>query len=283
MKNEFKIREDLKTLLEEREESVLSLSNKIGVSLRTLNYILSGDKKTSWDTMDKIYSYSYKMGLRFNKIKAELFKEMNNNIVLFHGARDEIKAITSYGSRDNCDFGKGFYLGETYYQASSFVYDLNSSSVYSFSLDLKGLKILKFECDIEWMLAVCYYRGMINDYQDSRIIKNILKKIENMDVIVAPIADNKMFNIMREFGEGNITTLEAIHSLASSGLGNQYVLKSEKAISKLTEIERLFVSSEEKRSIDNMMVERANEIDTKLKITKREFRGKGQYIDELLK
>ena len=31
------------------------------------------------------------------------------------------------------------------------------------------------------------------------------------------------------------------------------------------------------------MEDRASEIDTKLKMSKREFRGEGQYIDELFK
>ena len=121
---------------------------------------------------------------------------------------------------------------------------------------------------------------MIDD-SNHDIIKNLLKKIEEVDVIIAPIANNQMFNIMSEFGEGNITSVEAIQSLATSGLRLQYVLQTEKAINNLKEIERLFLSSPERNSIENFMDERSKEIDTKLKIAKRKYRGEGQYIDEI--
>ena len=133
------------------------------------------------------------------------------------------------------------------------------------------------------MLLVCHFRKMITEYDNHPIITELIDKIQNADVIIAPIADNKMYNIMKQFGEGDITTKQAIHSLASSGLGNQYVLKTDKAISKLKEIERIFLSSSERNVIGRQMEDRGNEIDTKLKLVKRNFRGEGQYIDELFK
>jgi hypothetical protein len=69
-----------------------------------------------------------------------------------------INEIRHDGSRDNCDFGNGFYLGETYSQATSFVYDVPFSSDYAFTIELNGLKVIGFETDIVWMLLVCYFR-----------------------------------------------------------------------------------------------------------------------------
>lgn len=42
--------------------------------------------------------------------------------VLFHGSKNGLSEVTISGSRDNCDFGKGFYLGEIYHQALSFLF-----------------------------------------------------------------------------------------------------------------------------------------------------------------
>ena len=127
------------------------------------------------------------------------------------------------------------------------------------------------------------YNKMINEYANNTKIVELLNRIKDVDVIIAPIADNKMFNIMHQFGDGDITTIQAIHSLATSGLGKQFVLKTTKAISHLTQVERLFLSSSERKAISILMEDRGREIDTKLKLSKREFRGKGQYIDELFK
>lgn len=283
MENKYLIKKDLKILIEESNKSIEDIAKNIGVSSRTIDNILSDNVIPTNDIVEKIYSYAYGDGYRFNKIKEEIYKETYKELVLFHGASKEIDEIKYNGSRDNCDFGNGFYLGETYNQASSFVYDVPFSSVYVFRLDLTDLKVIEFETDINWMLLVCHFRKMITEYDNNAIIVKLLEKIKNADVIIAPIADNKMFNIMRQFGDGDITTAQAIHSLAMSGLGKQYVLKTEKAISCLRQLERLFISINERNSIAKIMEDRASEIDTKLKMSKREFRGEGQYIDELFK
>ena len=86
---------------------------------------------------------------------------------------------------------------------------------------------------------------------------------------------------MQQFADGEITTTQAIHSLAASSLGKQYVFKTEKALDSLALLERLYISTPEKEMYRKMMSDRGNEIDTKLRMAKREFRGEGQYIDEL--
>ena len=54
--------------------------------------------------------------------------------------------------------------------------------------------------------------------------------------------------MMQQFGQGEITDVQAIHALSASRLGKQYVFKSEKAVSRLKEIERLYLSKEEKKA-----------------------------------
>ncbi len=283
MRNKYNVKDDLSLVIGESTEAAEDLEKKASISLRTIDNILAESTEASYDVLDRLYSYAYDTGYRFNIVKEEIYKENCKNKVLFHGASFEISEIKSDGSRGNCDFETGFYLGESYFQAASFVYDVNKSSIYAFELELRGLNVIELECDIDWMLLVCHFRKMITEYDNHPIITELIDKIQNADVIIAPIADNKMYNIMKQFGEGDITTKQAIHSLASSGLGNQYVLKTDKAISKLKEIERIFLSSSERNVIGRQMEDRGNEIDTKLKLVKRNFRGEGQYIDELFK
>ena len=281
MKNNYLIKEDLKLIIEDSKLSINNLAFEIGVSPRELNYILSDDLNVKFETLDKIYSYAYKKGLRLNKIKEQIFKETTNKLILFHGSKSGLNEIYFNGSRNNCDFGSAFYLGESYSQAINFVYEFKESSVYAFKLDLSELNVYEFETNLEWMLAICYYKGMLEEYKESKVIKNLLKKLNNADVIIAPIADNRMFNVIWEFGEGLITDLQAIHSLSSSNLGKQYVLKTKKAIDKLELIEHLFVCTKEKEVVSSLLIERNNEIETKLKFSKKEFRGKGIYIEDL--
>ena len=53
-----------------------------------------------------------------------------NEKLLFHGAKSEITGeIDIYRGRSNNDFGQGFYTGESYEQAISFVSGFEHSSV----------------------------------------------------------------------------------------------------------------------------------------------------------
>ena len=192
------------------------------------------------------------------------------------------RSISVSGSRKKCDFGNGFYLGQTYNQALSFVCEYDRASVYSFKYSLEGLKSVEFDCSLDWMIAICYFRDTIKQYAKSLIVQKVIKKIEDADVIIAPIADNKMFYVMSQFAEGEINADVALHSLSASRLGLQYIIKTDRALENLVPIERYYLSVPEREDCRNALIERGYEIDTKLKLAKREFKT-GLYIEELLK
>ena len=130
-------------------------------------------------------------------------------------------------------------------------------------------------------------RQILDEYKphaefDEALFEIIVKRIEEADVIIAPIADNKMFYIMSQFAEGEINADVALHSLSASGLGLQYIIKTEKALKKCIPIERYYLSAPEREDCRKTLIERGYEIDTKLKLAKREFK-EGLYIEELLK
>ncbi|MCR5092294.1 MAG: DUF3990 domain-containing protein [Bacilli bacterium] len=233
----------------------------------------------SLDVCEKIYSYIYRKKYRLNSVKEEILSEKYKKI-LFHGSKKGLTNITRDGSREKCDFGNGFYLGENYKQALSFVVEHNNSCVYSFSFNGDDLKIYKFDCDLEWMLAVCYYRGTLDNYSDHEKVLKIIDKIKDADVIIAPIADNRMFYIMSQFAEGEINADVAIHSLSASKLGFQYIMKTDKAINSLVPIEKYYICREERDDCQIDLEKRAYEIDTKLRVAKRDFKD-GLYIDEV--
>ena len=132
------------------------------------------------------------------------------------------------------------------------------------------------------MLAICHYRGSIKAFEDNEIIQKIITDIESADVIIAPIADNKMFYIMAQFADGDINADVALHSLSASKLGLQFVFKTDKAVDKLAPIEKYYISKPEREDCRTALIERGFEIDTKLKLAKREFKT-GLYIEEILK
>lgn len=276
----YRIREDIGFITEAEGMNKLMLSEATGISRSTLASIEKGGV-VSDEVCEKLYSFIYEKKYRLNSVKEELIKEKYGN-VLFHGSKHGLAEVTVTGSRSNCDFGHGFYMGQTYNQALSFVYEYDKSSVYSFRCSFDGLKIIEFDCSLDWMIAICYFRGTINSFTDCSRVQSIVKRVEDADVVIAPIADNKMFYVMSQFAEGEINADVALHSLSASSLGLQYIVKSARALKKCVPLERYYLSVPERDDCRKALIERGYEIDTKLKLAKREFK-EGQYIEELLK
>ncbi len=277
---DYCIKDDINFILESERIGINELSDRTGISRMTLDRILSG-KVANYDVCEKFYSFLYEHNYRINSVKEELIKEKYSE-VLFHGSKNGLSNISIFSSRENCDFGKGFYLGETYSQALAFVSEKNKSSIYSFKYKFDNLKKIEFDCDLDWMLAICFYRGGLKDYTQNEKVRKIIDKIEKADIVVAPIADNRMFYIMSQFSDGEINAEVALHSLSASKLGKQHVFKSEESLNNLVPIEKYFVSIPERIDCRKALNERSYEIDTKLKLAKREFKN-GLYIEELLK
>lgn len=277
---DYNIKEDIGFILESEKINNIEFAERTKVSRTTLEGIVKKGIARD-DVCEKIYAYAYNNKYRINSVKEELIKEKYRD-VLFHGSKKGLSEISISDSRENCDFGKGFYLGETYNQALSFVCEKEKSCVYSFRYSLLDLKIKKFECDLEWMLAICYYRGTLGEYVSNSRVREIVNEIEKADIVIAPIADNKMFYIMAQFTEGEINADVALHSLSASKLGRQFIFKTEKALQNLVPIEKYYLSVPERKDCRKVLNERSYEIDTKLKQAKRGFKT-GLYIEEILK
>lgn len=278
---QYKIKQDLEFVMASEQKNIDEIAKATTISRTTIYEILNLNN-IALSVYEKFYSYIYNIGYRINSVKEDLLKETSLKKVLFHGSKRGLENISIEGSRMNCDFGQGFYLGETYEQALSFVCENKQSSVYSFTCDLENLNVLEFNCSLEWMLAICYYRGTLGNFSDSTIVKEIIQKIDDADVIIAPIADNRMFYIMTLFAGGEINANVALHSLSASKLGKQYIFKTQKALKQIVPIEKYYLCQEEKDDTIKKLSMRTLEIETKLKLSKREFR-EGLFIEELLK
>lgn len=275
---DYRIKDDIELILESERINNKELSERSKISRTTLDEIIKKGK-TTLSVYEKFYSYIFENKYRINSVKEEILKEKYKTI-LFHGSKYGLSEISTDGSRENCDFGKGFYLGETYENALAFVCETDRSSVYAFKYSLSGLKVKQFDCSMEWMMAICHYRGTLGEYSKTPKVKKIISDIEKSDVIIAPIADNKMFYIMAQFTEGEINADVALHSLSASRLGMQYIFKTDKALKKLVPIEKYYLCTREREECTRKLNERSYEIDTKLKLAKREFKS-GLYIEEL--
>ena len=124
-------------------------------------------------------------------------------------------------------------------------------------------------------------------------VKEIVNKINEADVIVAPIADNRMFDLISEFVDGVITNEQCEHALAASNLGSQYVIKTKKGLDNLKYIKLFYLSNKEKEEYKDKRLENNNinlniadsseSEPTKSAISKKKKRSSDPTLEEINK
>lgn len=234
------------------------------------------------ENLERFYDFVFKENIFLNKVESELLVEKSELPVLFHGAKTEIKGDLDLNHADeDSDFGKSFYLGEDYEQALDFVFKYKESSVYAFSFDDSNLKKLEFDISTEWMIAILYFRGRLEKYKNHPLIVNLLKKIKQYDYIVAPIADNDMYQILNQFSNQTITDEQCKHALAASNLGKQIVFFKEETLKRLTNLKRFYICSSERLKTADESSNRKAAAKLKADLAIMEYRRKGRFIDEL--
>ena len=284
---QYQIRQDLESILAILEITQEEFASDIGVSRVTVNHWCMGDGSISAKNIQRIYDYAFQRGVRLNRIKAQLYTEDQiraGDVLLFHGSKSGIEGHVDllHNKRTN-DFGAGFYCGESLEQSAMFVATYPASSLYMLKFNGKGLRKHVFHVDREWMLAVAYFRGRLADYRDTGVVKRLIRRISNVDYLIAPIADNRMFEIIDSFIDGEITDVQCQHCLSATDLGNQYVFTSKKAIERVTILEKCYLADAEKASYHASRREGFKVNQDKVRLAKKQYRNQGTYIEDILK
>ena len=277
--------QDLRSIREIAGLSQADFAAQIGVERVTISRNELGETEASEKLMEKVYAFAFQKGIRLNRLKEMLWTENlgNQHKLLFHGAKHTIEGeLNVHAGRANNDFGQGFYTGESYEQAVSFVSAFDKSSVYLLDFMSPGLTCRHYEVNQDWMMTIAWYRGTLSQYRKHPIIEKLRKESRDCDYIIAPIADNRMYQIINSFIGGEITDEQCKHCLAATNLGMQYVFISDKAVSRVKVLERCYLSENDrnyykgKRSADSKLG------DDKVKLARIRYRGQGKYIDEIL-
>lgn len=281
----FEFKDDLSLILNVLKISQKELADELGFDLPTVCNWLNGKFEPDDRSKEDIYSFAYSKKLFINKSHEEPFRHLSkkdNFICLYHGSKTIIKTEPSLDySKSNNDFGKGFYLGESLTQSSIFVCEETNPHVYAYGLRTKGLKIFEYNITRNWAITIAYYRGRLNKYKDSIELKQIIKQSENMDLLIAPIADNRMFDIIDEFVNGMITDAACAYALNALNLGKQYVLKTNKAMNNLGFLKEFYLCKAELQDY----IKEKNQLQQNRLMSIQNFRSenrKGKYLEEIL-
>ena len=282
---DFRVYEDIEVILTLLEMTIQEFASEIGVSYSTVSRWKEPGEAISPANLEKIYEYAFKKRIRLNKIKEQLFREecLENHVLLFHGAKTDISGdISIEKSRKNNDFGQGFYCGESLEQSAMFVSNFPHASLYMLDFEKTGMQELRLGVEQDWMLMIALFRGKLTAYERHPMIQRIRDRLNGIDYVVAPIADNRMFQIIDSFIEGEITDVQCQHCLSATNLGNQYVFLTQRAADQIQILRKCYLAYIEKEAYISLRSEDTGVSNDKVKIARRQYRGQGKYIEDIL-
>ena len=271
-----------------RHLSQQKFADELGVAFATVNRWEQGITVPNDLIQKSLFEYCKENNINLAIYILNKFKEEYNKLsevypnLLFHGSKSGIQDTIGPKSRNQCDFGKGFYMGTEILQPLTLIANQDNPKLYFLTIDLENLKILKLEDNVEWALIVAVNRGKINFKKSKTITEKYNNLLSEYDIVTGSIADDRMFYVLDSFFNGNITDKGLIESLTTLKLGRQIVAKNLKACSKIKVIKEFELSvlelcalkelSENNRKIG---IAQANEICKK-------YRRDGKFFDEII-
>ena len=168
--------------------------------------------------------------------------------ILYHGSSKIIKAPTFRFGNPHNDYGLGFYCTENIELAKEWASsEAVDGFVNTYSIDLNGLSVCNLSKEyhiLNWMAVLLENRTfdlssetalMARDY----ILETFKPSYQDFDVIIGYRADDSYFSFAKDFLNNTISLDKLAQAMRLGKLGEQIVLKSEKAFKNLS-----FVNSE---------------------------------------
>ena len=176
-----------------------------------------------------------------------------DNIILHHGSTKIIeKPILGFGNPKN-DYGLGFYCTKNIELAKEWaVTERNDGFVNSYEIDLKGMDILYLNRKpyhiLNWLSILLKNRTFVLSQglpseAKAYLLDEFLPNYEPYDLIVGYRADDSYFSFANAFLNNTISLEQLRKAMFLGKLGEQVVLKSEKAFSRLTFKESISIDS----------------------------------------
>lgn len=207
---------------------------------------------------------------------------MTGTVRLYHGSKAGLSGAIAPLSRNACDFGRGFYMGEDSHQPLTLICDDESPVLYTLDFKLDGLKVVEFQPDLDWALFVAFNRGRMERYADTLFYRRYQEIRESADAIYGKIANDRIYYVLNRFFDRLFTDAVMLESLKALNLGNQFCAVTPRACSAVSIVDSRPVGSAERAVLREkahrqrqLAIERTSDI-----VTAR--RREGLFFDEIL-
>ena len=173
---------------------------------------------------------------------------------VFHGSTVVVEFPNFNHSREDIDFGKGFYVTEDLLMAKKWCCTKINSFVSEYKLDCSQLKLFQFKLDEEWLDFIVKNRKLIENH-----------KYDEYDVLIGPTADDRLYDTLQDYLDGYLTAEQTIRYLNVAGFSNQITLKSKKALDCLEFINMHKIEGAEKEELRKNVIRDRSEAIRRLK------------------
>ena len=216
-------------------------------------------------------------------IETKTYADTDNKLILYHGSKKGIIEDIAPISRNECDFGSGFYMGTNTLQPLTLVCNEDKPRFYTVELDLTGLKVLTVEIGMDWAMLIAYYRKEMESAKGTPIYEKYAHMADGYDVIIGYIANDRMYTELSRFFNKTLTDVALINCLSALDLGKQYVAISEKACKQIKILKEEPLSQLELSLLKDMSAERRKEGIALAEEIEVKYRREGKFFDEILK
>lgn len=216
---------------------------------------------------------------------------MERIITLYHGSERVVEAPVFGEGKEHNDFGRGFYCTESLELAKEWaVSSLRDGFANRYTLDTEYMKILDFNSPdftvLNWIAVLVEHRvfsirtpvaGRARQY----LIDHFGINVNAYDLIVGYRADDSYFDYAEAFLNNGITAEQLARAMRLGKLGEQIVVKSRYAFSKLR------FEGYEKADKDRYFIARKARDDeankTYFKILEEEEKEDGLFIQDIMR
>ena len=164
-------------------------------------------------------------------------------MIVYHGSNRIIEKPVYNGSRRTNDYGYGFYTTESLELAKEWACGAGQDGYANrYELTLDGLSILNLNSPeysiLNWLAILARYRsywqkGSIAEEAKEYLQKNFFIDPTPYDVIIGNRADDSYFTFAQDFVAGAISLAKLSEAMRLGKLGEQIVLKSERAFTQI--------------------------------------------------
>ena len=185
------------------------------------------------------------------------------DIILYHGSKGGITCNISPNKsyfNDN-DFGVGFYMGSNKIQAQTLVADKQNPVIYTLKFHLSNIptnRILELN-GMDWAFFVLCNRNKIKetnpDIVKTDFYQRYMSLAKNKDVIIGPIADDKMFVAIDNFARRLINDTTLLKAIGKLNFGTQYVAKTQFACNQIEILSKHIMHGAEQQHYQKIGIE----------------------------